>query len=82
MIYKRKKKDNWDFRKLKVHDLRKQTKKLVKKMMKSYRLEEKYLQTTKSNKVLISNKYKNPLQIQPLKKSNQIMDKSRRETFL
>ena len=51
-------------------------------MMKSYRLEEKYLQTTKSNKVLISNKYKNPLQIQPLKKSNQIMDKSRRETFL
>lgn len=51
-------------------------------MMKSYRLGEKYLQTTKSNKVLTSNKYKNPLQIQPLKKSNQKMDKSRRETFL
>lgn len=51
-------------------------------MMKSYRLGEKYLQTTKSNKVLISNKYKNPLQIQPLKKSNQKMDKTRRETFL
>ena len=36
MTHKRKKKkDNWDFTKLKAHDLQKQTKKLVKKMKKS-----------------------------------------------
>ena len=32
---KEKKKDNWDFTKLKARDLQKQTKKLVKKMKKS-----------------------------------------------